>query len=285
MAEIKKFLDSAGTTHLWERIKEQLETKADKTDLTTLSNKIGTVTDGKTVVDMIADAQTAATYDDTALAARVTTAEGKITTLIGSDTDKSVRTIANEELAAQLIPETAQESLDTLSEIAAWIQAHPDDAATMNAAIEALAAKVGSAAEGETAATGLYAADAALEAKIQANTDSISKLTGGVESLGALAAKDSITNAEVADDAAIAMSKIDGLTAALAKKQDTIVAGTYDAYGAASDVLGTAADTSDAATVYGAKAYAKSLVDNLDTVTALTDTEIDAAITAATSTT
>ena len=57
-------------------------------------------------------------------------AKADVDTLIGSDTGKSVRTIANEELAAQLIPESAQESLDTLAEIAAWIQEHPDDAAT-----------------------------------------------------------------------------------------------------------------------------------------------------------
>ena len=45
-----------------------------------------------------------------------------VTTLIGSDTGKSVRTIANEELAAQLIPEGAKDSLNTLQEIADWIQ-------------------------------------------------------------------------------------------------------------------------------------------------------------------
>ena len=60
-----------------------------------------------------------------------------VNTLIGDDASKSVRTIANEELAAQLIPENAKEALDTLQEIAAWIQAHPDDVATMNAAIAA----------------------------------------------------------------------------------------------------------------------------------------------------
>ena len=65
---------------------------------------------------------------------------GNVTTLVGSDTGKSARTIANEELAAQLIPESAKDSLDTLQEIAAWIQEHPDDASAMNAAIEALQA-------------------------------------------------------------------------------------------------------------------------------------------------
>lgn len=74
-------------------------------------------------------------YDDSALA-------GRVTTLEGSDAGKSVRTIANEELAAQLIPADAQESMDTLTEIAAWIQSHPDDAAAMNAAITKLQAKL-----------------------------------------------------------------------------------------------------------------------------------------------
>lgn len=58
--------------------------------------------------------------------------------LVGEDVKKSVRTIAAEELAKQLIPENASESLNTLEEIAAWIQSHPDDASAMNAAIEQL---------------------------------------------------------------------------------------------------------------------------------------------------
>lgn len=58
--------------------------------------------------------------------------------LIGADTGKSVRAIAAEELAAKLIPENANAARDTLAEIAAWIQEHPEDAAAMNAAISAL---------------------------------------------------------------------------------------------------------------------------------------------------
>lgn len=78
---------------------------------------------------------------------------GKVTTLIGSDADKSVRTIANEELAAQLIPASAKESLDTLQEIAAWIQNHPDDAAAMNTAITNLQDLVGTLPQETTATT------------------------------------------------------------------------------------------------------------------------------------
>lgn len=108
------------------------------------------------------EALEAGTYDDTeirgliqdnadAIEAHKTAIDSKVTTLVGSDTDKSVRTIANEELAAQLIPGGAKESLDTLQEIAAWIQSHPDDASAMNAAITALQTLVGTIPEGATA--------------------------------------------------------------------------------------------------------------------------------------
>lgn len=82
----------------------------------------------------------------------------KVTTLIGNDASKSVRTIANEELAAQLIPENAKESLNTLQEIAQWIQDHPDDVTAIHAAIAALQTKVG---------------DTSVAAQIKAVTDPI----------------------------------------------------------------------------------------------------------------
>lgn len=101
---------------------------------TALEAKIGTVAEGKTLAGLIADNATAIEDHKTAI-------DSKVTTLIGSDADKSVRKIANEELAAQLIPANAAESLNTLQEIAAWIQDHPGDASAMNSAIEALQVK------------------------------------------------------------------------------------------------------------------------------------------------
>ena len=83
---------------------------------------------------------------------------GKVTTLIGSDNNKSVRTIAAEELAAQLIPQNAQEALDTLQEIAAWIQSHPADASAMNARILALEAVTALPEDGDDPASGTIAA-------------------------------------------------------------------------------------------------------------------------------
>lgn len=91
--------------------------------------------------------------DKTELQGNIDTIGGKVTTLIGEDAGKSARTIANEELAKQLIAEGAKESLDTLGEIAAWIQSHPDDASAMNKAIEDLEALVGALPEGVTATT------------------------------------------------------------------------------------------------------------------------------------
>ena len=99
-----------------------------------LEAKIGTVAEGKTLAGLIADNATAIEKHKTAI-------DNKVTTLIGSDADKSIRKIANEELAAQLIPANAAESLDTLQEIAAWIQDHPGDASAMNSAIEVLQKK------------------------------------------------------------------------------------------------------------------------------------------------
>ena len=91
------------------------------------------------IVDIIAYVK----QNRAAIDANIGTVNGKVTTLIGSDAAKSVRTIANEELAAQLIPQSAKESLDTLQEIAAWIQSHPDDASAMNTAITNLQTLVG----------------------------------------------------------------------------------------------------------------------------------------------
>ena len=107
-------------------------------------------------------------------------AKADVDTLIGTDTGKSVRTIANEELAAQLIPEGAQESLNTLTEIAQWIQDHPDDAAAMNTAIAKLNGIVaGIGGEDDDYATVM----AAIEGKIAAGATKVeaSEINGNIK--------------------------------------------------------------------------------------------------------
>lgn len=108
-----------------------------QTAVDTLGGKVGTVPEGSTVMGIITNIQENA-YDDTAITERIDGIEEDVDTLIGTDTGKSVRTIANEELAKQLIAEGADASLDSLQEIAAWIQSHPNDASAMNDAIVAL---------------------------------------------------------------------------------------------------------------------------------------------------
>ena len=172
---------------------------------------------------------------NTAMDTRVTAAEGKLTTLIGTDADKSVRTIANEELAKQLIPENAGASLDTLQEIAVWIQAHPGDAAAMNAAIEALEGKVGDTGVGaqiEAAINDLKAGDiknatdriAALEADTHthANKAELDKIADGDKAKWDAAADKAHTHANAAE-----LDKfVDGDKAKLDAAVQTVTAGT-----------------------------------------------------------
>lgn len=128
--------------------------------------------------------------------ANIATEAAKIATLIGSDTSKSVRTIANEELAAQLIPASAKESLDTLQEIAAWIQNHPDDAAAMNTAITNLQTLVGELPAGTTATTvvGYITAEiAALAQQISGKNVGATGETGDNALISASASNNNVT--------------------------------------------------------------------------------------------
>lgn len=121
-----------------------LNTLAAKSDVETLQQAVdtlGALAQKDTVSQEDLDEALAALIDSKADASALEEVAGKVNTLIGDDSGKSVRAIANEELAAKLIGENAKESLDTLEEIAAWIQAHPDDAAAMNAAIATKADK------------------------------------------------------------------------------------------------------------------------------------------------
>lgn len=177
--KLDKLLGSDDATSISKQIDDKVGAlKAELTndkDANSLAGKIAKVTaDLAAEVSRASAAEAANAGNITKLGERMTTAEGKITTLIGTDANKSVRAIANEELAAQLIPGNAKESLDTLGEIAAWIQNHPDDASAMNKKITDLTTKVGAiptTGTGANAATVVaYAAALAADAK-KAGTD------------------------------------------------------------------------------------------------------------------
>lgn len=136
-------------------------------------------------------------------------AKSDVTTLVGSDAGKSARTIAGEELAAQLIPSNAQDALNTLTEIAVWIQNHPQDAAAINAAITALQNKVDTGDQTVSAYVaaaiaalniGDYATAANLAAladRVTATELQIDNLQENVAGLGDMAAKDTVAEADL----------------------------------------------------------------------------------------
>lgn len=198
-----------------------------------LEAKIGTVADGKTLAGLIADNATAIQDHKTAI-------DAKVTTLIGSDVDKSVRAIANEELVKQLIPENAKDNLDTLQEIAAWIQNHPGDASAMNSAIAALQAKTklgeytpeGQANAVEYATVKAYveavkkelATNATgLEDRVKANEDAIAIINGDSNTDGsinkALANAKSYTDTEVDKIQALSANEINAAIASVKAQQ------------------------------------------------------------------
>lgn len=129
--ELSSKASQADLTNLQTTINETVNKNIEElqTDLSTVSGKVDSL-----------DSSTSANFNT--ISEDLTSVTDKLVTLIGTDTGKSVRTIADEELAAQLIPENAKESLDTLQEIAAWIQSHPDDAAAMNEELVALKQRI-----------------------------------------------------------------------------------------------------------------------------------------------
>ena len=167
---------------------------AAQADVDALEGKVGTVPADKTVVQMISDAQAAATYDDTALKGRVSNIEkdylkaadktelsnsisGIDTAYKAADTALSNRVEAIEdnylkaadktELANSIADvksdvdtflEAANiggEAIDTLKEIQDYISSDGTAAAGMTSKIGALETTVGKAADGENPATGL----------------------------------------------------------------------------------------------------------------------------------
>ena len=91
-----------------------------------INTKIGNVAEGKTIVGMISDAQTAATYDDTALVGRVAAIEGDYLkssdkTALETKMATDISTAKTETIAAIMGEAGIDEKYDTLKEIADWI--------------------------------------------------------------------------------------------------------------------------------------------------------------------
>lgn len=214
-----------------------LQTLAKQADLTTLQQTVDAL-GALASKDKVSEAD----LDEALTALLGAKAEKSVVdTLVGSDTGKSVRTIANEELAAKLIPADAAESLNTLEEIAKWIQDHPDDASAMNAAIAALQSQMAGIAAGEgtvkkyvdDAITALKIGDYAKAADLTALAGRVDGLDSGkadkATTLGGYGITDAYTTAQT--DQKIA----DALSAATGGESAAAVKGQLDAYKTSND--------------------------------------------------
>lgn len=96
-------------------------------DVDALAEKVGEVPADKTVVQMISDAQSAATYDDTQVKADIKTNTDAIAKLnANSETEGSVDYKIAQAVAA--IMENPDETMNSINELVTWINDHATDA-------------------------------------------------------------------------------------------------------------------------------------------------------------
>lgn len=137
-------------------INTEIGKKANSADVYT-KNEIGTIPADKTLVQMIADAQNAATYDDTAIKASIKNNTDAIA-ILNSDatTDGSVAKIAADTAKAEVaaVIDSAPEAFDTLKEIATWIS---EDKTATEALVGRVAANESAIAAINNTSTGILA--------------------------------------------------------------------------------------------------------------------------------
>ena len=246
---------------------EALKTRVDSvesdndTAISDINNKIGTVPDGKTVVELINDAKTEATYDDTALSGRVAAIEGDYLkaadkTAIETKMATDISTAKTETIAAIMGEAGIDEKYDTLKEIADWILSDTTSSAelitrvtniekdylkgtdktALQGDIDALETFVGTLPEGAASTTVVaYIKEVVDALKIgdYAKAADLTTLTNRVQALEDVGAEKnviaSVDEAQFAVDAErkltlldIAMGKVTGLSDALDGKVDKI---------------------------------------------------------------
>lgn len=181
--------------------------------VTALSNLIGSIADGKTVVELIAEAQEAATYDDAALVARVAANEDAIAILNGDvnvvgSVDKKVADKVAAEINAFAEEISEDGFVNTFKELVDYVAEHGSDTAAMAAEI---AKKVDKEDGKSLVADGLIAKLGGIAAGAQVNV-----INSVDEEQFAIDENKKLTLLE------IAMGKVTGLTAALDNKVDKV---------------------------------------------------------------
>ena len=250
-----------------------------QTEVDALEAKVGTVPESKTVVQMIEEAQEAATYDDTEIKAKVQANTNAIGVLNGEATvEGSVKKTVADEIAKVIAD--APESFDTLKEISDWISSHSDDAAAMNSAITALQGildGIGDTESGEKATVVAYVTDAiaalnigdyATAAQLTALAGRVTTLEGATHTHANKALLDTYTQTEANLADAVAKkhvhanaTELDKIAAGDKAKWDAAeqnakdyadsLASDYDAAGSAAEALADAKEYTDTALTWG----------------------------------
>lgn len=247
----------------------------------TLSDKVGAVPAGKTVVKMIEDAQAAATYNDTAVKADIKKNADAIGVLNGSgagSVDKKI-TDAFNDFATKVSDDGV---VNSYKELIDWAATHGAEAATMAGEITTLKNILkGIGGTGESATVVAYVTSAiaalkigdyakaadltALAKRVTAAEGKITTLTGDEKTAGSV--KKALADAKAyADGLAPNYDKVGDATKALtdAKTYADGLAKNYDKSGAATKAL------------TDAKAYSDGLAKNYDKSGAATQALTDA---------
>lgn len=250
-----------------------------QTEVDALEAKVGTVPESKTVVQMIEEAQEAATYDDTEIKSKVQANTDAIGVLNGEATvEGSVKKTVADEIAK--VVAGAPESFDTLKELSDWIATHGQDAAEMNSAIVALQNildGIGDTDSGEKATVVAYVTDAiaalnigdyATAAQLTALAGRVTTLEGASHTHANKALLDTYTQTEANLADAVAKKHVHANATELNKIADgdkakwdameqnakdyaDVLASNYDAAGSAAGALADAKEYTDTALTWG----------------------------------
>lgn len=165
---VKKYIDDKTAGIVTDASMENLTKRVDaaETSINTLSGKVGTVPADKTVVQMIEEAKTAATYDDAAVKAAIKQNADAIGVLNGSgvgSVDKKI-TDAFNDFATKVSDDGV---VNSYKELIDWAATHGAEAATMAGEITALKNILkGIGGTGESATVVAYVTNAIAALKI-----------------------------------------------------------------------------------------------------------------------
>lgn len=165
---VKKYIDDKTSGIVTDASMEALTKRVDaaETSVSTLSDKVGTVPAGKTVVQMIEEAKTATTYDDSAVKADIKKNADAIGVLNGSgvgSVDKKI-TDAFNDFATKVSDDGV---VNSYKELIDWAATHGAEAATMAGEITALKNILkGIGGTGESATVVAYVTNAIAALKI-----------------------------------------------------------------------------------------------------------------------